>query len=52
MSTKPRPKPVDRDRLLAAFKDVHPGLPSHTRLDMIFTNLVHAIADEIEGKRA
>ena len=52
MTTRTRPKPVDRAKLMAAFKDVHPGLPSHTRLDMILTNLVHAIADEIEGKRA
>lgn len=45
----PRSRDIDRDRLYATL-NVHPGIPSHQRIEMILTDLIDALCDEIEGK--
>ena len=41
---------IDRERLKASWRSIHPGVPAATRLDMCLEALVDALADEIEGK--
>ena len=45
-----KPKTIDRERIKAAWADVHPGVPSQQRLEMILERLIDALVDEIEGK--
>lgn len=46
-SAKPE---IDRDRLYASFRGVHPGIEMNQRLDMMFSEFLEALCDEIEGK--
>lgn len=45
----PKPK-IDRAKVKASWKDIHPGLPQHERINLSLERLVDAICDEIEGK--
>lgn len=41
---------INRERVKAAWADLHPGIPTATRLDMCLERLVDALCDELEGK--
>lgn len=49
-SRSKRTSRLDRDRLKAVAKSVHPGVPYHERLDMILDALIDELADQLEGK--
>lgn len=45
-----KPKKIDRDKLKQSWRDIHPGIPTATRIDMILEHLIDALCDELEGK--
>jgi hypothetical protein len=50
MTKRSTVRKIDRERLKASWRDIHPGVPSATRLDLCLEALVDALVDEIEGK--
>ena len=40
----------DREALYATWRNIHPGVPQHERIDLILTALVDELANQIEGK--